>query len=76
MFTSKPEHIPPIVVYLATEQAAYITGRTFFINGNNIGLYTEPMITSQINKDKDFWSLDELLKVVPEQLCKELVKPA
>ncbi|MBN1375635.1 MAG: SDR family NAD(P)-dependent oxidoreductase [Dehalococcoidia bacterium] len=76
MFTSKPEHIPPIVVYLATEEAAYITGRTFFINGNNIGFYTEPQITSQINKDDGFWSLDELLKAVPEQLCKELVKPA
>lgn len=76
MFTSKPEHIPPIVVYLCTEEAAYITGRTFFINGNNIGFYTEPKITSQINKDEGFWSLDELIKIVPEQLCKELVKPA
>jgi len=76
MFTSKPEHIPPIVVYLATDEAAYINGRSFFINGNNIGFYTEPQITSQINKDKDFWTLDELLKVVPEQLCKGVVNPA
>ncbi|MGA9049356.1 MAG: SDR family NAD(P)-dependent oxidoreductase [Dehalococcoidia bacterium] len=76
LFSSKPEHIPPIVVYLATDEAAYINGRSFFINGNNIGFYTEPQITSQINKDKDFWTLDELLKVVPEQLCKGVVNPA
>jgi 3-oxoacyl-[acyl-carrier protein] reductase len=77
MFSSKPEHIPPIIVYLATDQAAFITGRTFFINGNNIGFYTEPQITSQINKDQGLWTLDELLKAVPEKLCKELVvKPA
>jgi NAD(P)-dependent dehydrogenase (short-subunit alcohol dehydrogenase family) len=76
MFSSKPEHIPPIVVYLATDEAGYINGRSFFINGNNIGFYTEPQITSQINKEKDFWTLDELLKVVPEQLCKGVVNPA
>ncbi len=76
MFSSKPEHIPPIVVYLATDEAGYINGRSFFINGNNIGFYTEPQITSQINKEKDFWTLDELLKAVPEQLCKGVVNPA
>lgn len=42
MFTSKPEHNAPIVVYLATDAAAYITGRSFFINANTIGFYTEP----------------------------------
>ncbi len=76
MFTSKPEHNAPIVVYLATDAAAYITGRSFFINANTIGFYTEPQITSQINKEGDIWTLDELLKIVPEKLCKELVKPA
>lgn len=75
MFSSKPEHIPPIVVYLATEEAGFINGRTFFINGNNIGFYTEPQITSQINKDEGFWSTDELVKIVPEQLCKDIGKP-
>jgi NAD(P)-dependent dehydrogenase (short-subunit alcohol dehydrogenase family) len=73
LFTSKPDHIPPIVVYLATEQSGFISGRTFFINGNNIGFYTEPQITSQINKEgTGYWSLDELLKAVPTQLCKDL----
>ena len=70
MFSAKPEHVAAFVVYLATEDASYITGRTFFINGANIGLYTDPQITSQINKDHGCWSMDELLKIVPEQLCK------
>jgi len=76
MFASKPEHNSPIVVYLATDEAAYISGRSFFINANTIGFYTEPQITSKIDKEGDIWTLDELIKIVPEKLCKELVKPA
>jgi 3-oxoacyl-[acyl-carrier protein] reductase len=76
LFSSKPEHIPPIIVYLSTEEAGYINGRTFLINGSSIGLYTEPQITSQINKDQGSWSLNELLKIVPEQLCRGVVNPA
>ena len=76
MFASKPEHNSPIVVYLATDEAAYITGRSFFINANTIGFYTEPQITSKIDKEGAIWTLDELIKIVPEKLCKELVKPA
>jgi NAD(P)-dependent dehydrogenase (short-subunit alcohol dehydrogenase family) len=75
-FSSKPEHIPPIVVYLATEEAANINGRCFFINGTQIGFYQEPQIVAQINKDEGSWSLDELIKLVPEKLTKGVVNPA
>ncbi len=70
LFSSRPEQVALFTVYLATEEAAYINGRTFFINGNNVGLYTDPQITSQINKNQGLWSLNELLKIVPEQLFK------
>ncbi|MBN1691301.1 MAG: SDR family NAD(P)-dependent oxidoreductase [Dehalococcoidia bacterium] len=69
MFSSKPEQVAAFVLYLATNEAAYINGRTFFINGNHIGLYTDPRITSQINKDQGLWSLDEFIKMVPLELC-------
>lgn len=76
MFSAKPEHVAIFVAYLATEDAAYITGRTFFINGANIGLYNDPCIISQINKDLGFWSMDELLRIVPGQLCKGIANPS
>ncbi len=76
MFASKPEHIPPIVVYLASEESGFINGRTFFINGSQIGFYQEPMIIATINKDDGLWSLEELIKTVPEKLCKGVVNPA
>lgn len=75
-FSSKPEHIPPLVVYLCTEEAANINGRNFFINGGQISLYSEPQIIATIGKDSGIWTLDELLKEVPEKLTKGIVNPA
>ena len=75
-FSSKPEHIPPLVVYLCTEEAANINGRNFFINGNSLSLYSEPQIIATINKESGFWTLDELIKEVPEKLTKGIVNPA
>ena len=75
-FASKPEHIPPMVVYLATEEAANINGRTFLVNGNQIALYSEPQPTTQINKDHGFWTLDELVDLIPKHVTKDIVNPA
>lgn len=75
-FSSKPEHIPPLVVYLCTEEAANINGRNFFINGSQISLYSEPQIIATIGKDSGLWTLDELIKEVPEKLTKGIVNPA
>ncbi|MCX6007021.1 MAG: SDR family NAD(P)-dependent oxidoreductase [Chloroflexi bacterium] len=76
VLVSKPEHMAPLVVYLATEEAADINGRTFFINGNLLCLYSEPQFLTQINKDSGFWKLDELIKIVPQELTKGIVNPA
>jgi NAD(P)-dependent dehydrogenase (short-subunit alcohol dehydrogenase family) len=75
-FSSKPEHIPPLVVYLCTDEAANINGRNFLINGNQLGLYSEPQIIQQINKEGGFWTLEELIKEVPEKLAKGIINPA
>jgi len=76
MFSAGPEHVAAFVAYLATEEAGFINGRTFYVNGTNIGLYTDPQINSQINRGDGHWSLDELIKTVPGQLCKDIVNPA
>jgi NAD(P)-dependent dehydrogenase (short-subunit alcohol dehydrogenase family) len=68
LFSAGPEHIAAFVTYLASEEAAFINGRTFYVNGTNIGLYTDPQITSQINKVDGIWTLDELIKAVPNNL--------
>lgn len=64
-----PEHIAPLVVYLATDAAANVNGKTFFVGGGEIGLYSEPVIVSRIFKD-GFWNVKELVDLMPKSLTK------
>ncbi|MCH7718521.1 MAG: hypothetical protein IIB21_03535, partial [Chloroflexi bacterium] len=61
-----------MVVWLCTDEAANVNGRTFLVVGNQIGLYSEPEIVADIRSDHG-WSIDEVAKMVPEQVTKELV---
>jgi len=75
VLSSKPEHIAPVVVWLATEDAANVNGATFFISGNEIGIYAEPAVTQKITKADGFWSVDELVKVTPKELTNNWINP-
>jgi len=70
-----PEHIAPLVVYLATDAAANINGRTFFVGGGEVGLYSEPAVISSIFKD-GIWSVQELVDLMPKSLAKGFAPPA
>jgi 3-oxoacyl-[acyl-carrier protein] reductase len=75
VLSSKPEHIAPVVVWLATEEAANVNGATFFISGNDIGIYAEPAVTQKITKAEGFWSVDELVKITPKELTNNWANP-
>ena len=75
VLSSKPEHIAPVVVWLATEEAADVNGATFFISGNEIGIYAEPAVTQKITKAEGFWSVDELVKITPKELTNNWKNP-
>lgn len=64
-----PGHIAPLVAYLASDAAANISGRTFFVGGGEIGLYSEPAVVRSIFKD-GFWSVKELVELMPVSLTK------
>jgi NAD(P)-dependent dehydrogenase (short-subunit alcohol dehydrogenase family) len=64
-----PEHIAPLVVYLATDAAANINGRTFFVGGGEVGLYSEPAVISSIFKD-GVWTVKELADILPKSVVK------
>ncbi|NIX55188.1 MAG: hypothetical protein GWN14_04455 [candidate division Zixibacteria bacterium] len=70
----KPEGIAPLVVWLASDDAANVNGRTFFVEKGRIGLYSEPILEKQLVKD-DGWTIDELFKFMPVAMTKELVNP-
>jgi NAD(P)-dependent dehydrogenase (short-subunit alcohol dehydrogenase family) len=71
-----PEHIPPIIVYLATEEAGNINGQVFHCEQGRIGLYSEPIEAKTIFNEGQVWSLDELADLVPKTLLVGYTNPA
>ena len=70
-----PEMIAPLVVYLCLDEAANINGCTFEIHGGHIGLYSEPAIIAEVEKD-GMWTLDELIEIMPGKITGGVVNPA
>ncbi len=66
-----PEYLAPVVAYLATDQAAGITGKVIACGGGRVALYSEPIISRAIFKDyrkEGPWTVDELILLVPSTL--------
>lgn len=62
-----PEMIAPLVVFLATDEATGINGKSFYISGGRIGIFSEPEITREINK-VGTWTVAELAENIPNKL--------
>jgi 3-oxoacyl-[acyl-carrier protein] reductase len=60
-----PESISPLIVYLASDEAAKISGSVFHIKGGHIGLYSEPEIKKSLYKPGGWWTVDELKNLMP-----------
>jgi NAD(P)-dependent dehydrogenase (short-subunit alcohol dehydrogenase family) len=70
-----PEFVPPIVVYLASDEASYISGKVFGCGGGLITLYSEPEPIKSIDKDyqkEGPWNLDELIELIPKKLAADI----
>ena len=66
-----PEYVSPLVVYLASDQAAQVNGLVFRAGGGKIGLYSHPTEVATICRDwrKDGpWKIDELETLLPSTL--------
>jgi hypothetical protein len=66
--TPTPDHIAPLICFLASEAAAKISGSVFSVGGNNIGLYSEPEIVRSLTKPGDPWTVAELEQLAPRAL--------
>ncbi len=65
---SKPEGVAALVVWLASPDAAGVTGRTFFASSGRIAIYSEPVEEKAILKPGD-WTIDELFQFMPTTLA-------
>ena len=66
-----PEHIAPLVAYLATEEAAKVTGQLFHITGGDITHFSFGEVKRMLTKDGK-WSVDELVAAIPAHLGPDL----
>jgi 3-oxoacyl-[acyl-carrier protein] reductase len=64
---NQPDDISPFIIFLCTEAAATISGRTFSVAGGEISLYSEPVLEKTIYK-KGRWTVEELIDVAPNTL--------
>lgn len=69
--TPSPDCIAPLICYLASDDAAKISGSVFNVGGNTIGLYSEPQIIRSLVKPGEPWTVEELKQMAPRALFAE-----
>jgi NAD(P)-dependent dehydrogenase (short-subunit alcohol dehydrogenase family) len=69
-----PEAVAPLVVWLCSDEAANVNGRTFRITGNQIALYSEPDLWRSVFS-ADGWTVDKVSLLMRFTLTADLVNP-
>jgi len=67
-----PDHMAPLIVYLATDEAKDITGQLFHLGPGEVGLFPRPIQGQSILVRKlGKWTVDELSQVVPQMMPRQ-----
>jgi 3-oxoacyl-[acyl-carrier protein] reductase len=66
-----PERVAPLVVWLCTDAAKNVNGRTFYVCGDEIGLFSEPELVCSLSRPGG-WDLDMLDDYARERLIGDL----
>ncbi len=61
-----PQHIAPIVAWLAGEESAGITSEIFHTGRGGIAIMQQPRVIKQFKKASGVWALEELDHIVPQ----------
>jgi NAD(P)-dependent dehydrogenase (short-subunit alcohol dehydrogenase family) len=57
-----PEHVAPVVAYLASPAAVNITGQVFVVYGGMVALVAAPVVEQRFDRSGTLWTLDDLDK--------------
>ena len=57
-----PQHVAPVVAYLASPAAAQITGQVFVVYGGMVALVAAPVVEQRFDKAGTIWTADDLDK--------------
>jgi 3-oxoacyl-[acyl-carrier protein] reductase len=75
--TPTPDYIAPFICYLCSDAAAHVNGSVFSLGGNNIGLYSDPVIARSLTKfEAEPWTQEELAQQVQRGLFAGYKSPA
>jgi NAD(P)-dependent dehydrogenase (short-subunit alcohol dehydrogenase family) len=55
-----PDHVAPLVAYLASPAAARISGQVFVVYGGMVALLAAPVVERRFDTESELWSTDEL----------------
>jgi NAD(P)-dependent dehydrogenase (short-subunit alcohol dehydrogenase family) len=69
-----PEQVAELVVWLCTDAAAHINGRSFFVAGEEVGLWSEPELTRSLVRPGG-WDLDSLDAFARDAMTGDLTNP-
>jgi NAD(P)-dependent dehydrogenase (short-subunit alcohol dehydrogenase family) len=70
-----PDDVAPMVVFLASDEAANVNGQLFLCTGPSYSLLSQPRPVSTIYKPER-WTVDELIETVPDSLMLGVANPA
>ena len=63
-----PEHVAPLVAYLASPAADHVTGQVFVAYGPFVGLMDGPGLRHRVDAPTGHWDVDSLGKALDEEL--------
>lgn len=69
-----PEKVAELVVWLCTDAAANVNGRSFYVAGDEIGLWSEPELIRSLARPGG-WDLDSLDEFAIEAMTGDLTNP-
>ena len=69
-----PEQVAELVVWLCTDAAANVNGRSFFVAGEEIGLWSEPELVRSLARPGG-WDLDSLDSFARDTMTGDLTNP-
>ena len=73
----KPEHVAPLVVWLASDESSHVNGRIFYVDTESIAIYSETVKEKTVCKDigGGGFTIDEVFKILPNTICRGLRNP-
>ncbi len=71
-FQRPPEAIAPVVVWLASDEAANVNGQIVHVAGGVLGLMSQPAVVRGMTKPDAPWSVEDIAAVFPTTLGVDL----